>query len=492
MKKITFLLFMITIQVIYSQDITYTGDLTVTTQAEIDALPEKYTHITGRLDIYGADINDLSKFSDLRDIGRRLLIQDCPLITDLTGLSSLEAIGSLDANEELVIRRMEGLTTLNGLQSLTSVGRRVGIRQNPALTTLEGLNNLVSIGENKITIGDDDCDDTDGEDLGNDALTDYCALGSLLSNIGVSALEAGGSCIVNNATFNPTLQDIADGNCTSVYSGDLTVTTQAEIDALPLKYTSITGKLDILGGDGDISDLSKFSELRDIGGRLLIQDCPLLTDLTGLDALEIVGSASTQELAIRRMAGLVSLNGLQSLKEVSRRIGFWSNPALETLDGIDNLEKIRDNTVSASDGLIRVGTGDESGANPSLTDFCALSGIIGIIGATALDDDPLSYINNYTEFNPTFTEIANGNCSASLSVDVFTDSSIQIYPNPASDMFKIKSSISIDSVSIFNMTGKELLKTNALELNISGLSSGIYLVKINSGHQSVTKKLIKH
>lgn len=493
MKRITFLLLMLTIQVMNSQDITFTGNLTVTTQAEIDALPENYTHITGRLDILGndGDISDLSKFSDLIDVGRRLLIQDCPLLTDLTGLSSLEAVGSLDANEELVIRRMEGLTTLNGLQSLTSVGRRVGIRQNPALTTLEGLNNLVSIGENKITIGDDDCDDTDGEDLGNDGLTDYCALESLINNIGISALEAGGSCITNNEAFNPSLQDIADGNCTSVYSGDLTVTTQAEIDALPINYTHITGKLDILGGDGDISDLSKFSNLKDIGGRLLIQDCPLLTNLTGLDALEIIGSASIQELAIRRMDGLVSLDGLQSLKEVSRRIGVWENPVLQTLEGLNNLEIIRDNMVSESDGLIRIGTTSESGANPSLTDFCALTGIINIIGATALDDDPLSYINNYTTFNPTFTEISNGNCSTSFSVDLFTENNIELYPNPAQALLKIKSSINIDSVSIFSISGKELIKSNALVLDISGLSNGIYIVKINSGNKFVSKKIIK-
>lgn len=219
MKKLIILLLATigTFQFTYSQ-ITFTGNITVKTQAEVDALAENYTHITGRLDILGdgGDISDLSKFSDLQDIGRRLLIQDCPLITDLTDFSSLKAVGSLDANEELVIRRMNGLTTLNGLQALTSVGRRVGIRQNAVLTTLEGLNNLVSIGENKINIGDAAC----GGDaaMSNPLLTDFCALQSLVSGVGVATLEAGGSCIDNATAFNPSFTDISNGNCAATLS----------------------------------------------------------------------------------------------------------------------------------------------------------------------------------------------------------------------------------------------------------------------------------
>ena len=61
MKKLYILLLLFAFQLSYSQDITFTGDITVTTQAEIDALAEQYTHITGRLDILGGggDISDL-------------------------------------------------------------------------------------------------------------------------------------------------------------------------------------------------------------------------------------------------------------------------------------------------------------------------------------------------------------------------------------------------------------------------------------------------
>lgn len=489
MKKLYILFFLATFQLTNAQDITFVGDITVSTQAEVDALAEKYTHITGRLNILGGDISDLSKFSDLKDIGRRLLIQDCPSITDLTGFSSLEKVGSLDANEELVIRRMEGLTTLNGLQSLTSVGRRVGIRQNPALTTLDGLNNLVSIGENKINIGDDDCDDTDGEDLGNDALTDYCALASLVNAIGVTALEEGGSCITNNETYNPSFQNIVDGICTSVFTGDLTIATQTEVDALPIKYTHITGRLNILAGD--INDLSKFSNLKDIGRRLLMQDCPLITDLTGFSSLESIGSLdANEELVIRRMEGLTTLNGLQSLTSVGRRVGIRQNTALTTLEGLNNLISIGENKITIGDDDCDDTDGEDLG-NDALTDYCALASLVNAIGVTNLEEGG-SCISNNASFNPTLTDISSGSCSIALSSSTFTEDSFSLYPNPVMDVLNIYSFEKIDLIKIINAQGMELLKTTNTELNISHLPTGLYFVQISAGNKSAIKKMIKN
>ena len=149
----------------------------------------------------------MSKFSKLRRIEGRLIIQRSPLLTDLTGFRSLEFIGATPS-DELVIRQMDGLLTLDGLQALIQVGRRIGIRENPILQTLEGINNIRSIGENKINIGN--CGDAG---RGNPLLTDYCALQGIIKAIGIPALELGGSCIDSYSTFNPSFQDVLDGNC---------------------------------------------------------------------------------------------------------------------------------------------------------------------------------------------------------------------------------------------------------------------------------------
>lgn len=187
------------------------GPTRFNTQSEIDALQDSITHFPGELiigtDADTNDISDLSKFSRVREIRGRLIIQRSPLLTNLRGFNSLESIGT-DENGELVIRQMSGLTTLDGLQSLKEVKRRVGIRENPALTSLIGLNHLETIGENTLTIG---ACDIDG--YGNPLLTDFCALNTIVTAIGIETLVSGSSCIQNETDFNPSFQDILDGNC---------------------------------------------------------------------------------------------------------------------------------------------------------------------------------------------------------------------------------------------------------------------------------------
>lgn len=465
------------------------------TQAEIDALPDGITHITDEL-VIGLtaatnDITNLSKFSKLRDIGGRLLIQFSPQLKDLTGLKAVEVIGSAaPSSQELVIREMGALENLNGLQALRKVGRRIGIRSNPKLLSLYGLDNLQSISQNMITIGG-----TVGQ--GNPLLEDFCALRGIIGKIGTQVLEADPLSYINNETsFNPSFTDISKGKCTSVYTGDLTVATQASIDTLPIQYTRITGKLDIVGANGNINDLSKFSKLRDIGGRLLIQDCPLLKDLTGLSSLKIVGSGSSQELAIRRMAGLTTLNGLQALTTVSRRIGVWANPVLTTLNGLNNLKNIGDNVATGTNGLIRIGNGPSTpGENPMLKDFCALQGIVNIITPAVLDaDKPNSYINgNGGAFAPTFQQFSNGPCAILPSaVEEIAKGSYSIYPNPSSNLLTVKSDEILESIRIMNYLGMEMLKTNETVIDISNLAAGFYFIEIKAGNKQAVDKIVKN
>lgn len=72
-----------------------------------------------------------------------------------------------------------------------------------------------------------------------------------------------------------------------------------------------------------------------------------------------------------------------------------------------------------------------------------------------------------------------------LDVDkISADAKFSIYPNPTSDYIRINSD-NIDSVSIFNISGKLVLKddSKSKEIDISQLSSGTYLIKIGSETQ---------
>jgi len=80
-------------------------------------------------------------------------------------------------------------------------------------------------------------------------------------------------------------------------------------------------------------------------------------------------------------------------------------------------------------------------------------------------------------------------CTASV-----TDPSLLnflIYPNPTKEYLNIDYS-SLESVSVYNILGKELIKDNSNRINVSTLSKGIYFIKISDGINSSTKKFIKN
>lgn len=73
---------------------------------------------------------------------------------------------------------------------------------------------------------------------------------------------------------------------------------------------------------------------------------------------------------------------------------------------------------------------------------------------------------------------------------------LKIYPNPTNDYWNFSHSAAIDSIQLFDITGKELQtsepKTNEFVLSGSNLLSGVYFVKIKSGLDFAVQKIIKN
>jgi len=69
-----------------------------------------------------------------------------------------------------------------------------------------------------------------------------------------------------------------------------------------------------------------------------------------------------------------------------------------------------------------------------------------------------------------------------------------VYPNPATDGFvNISSKFNgAKKVSVFDVLGKEVIRTtmNGERLNISTLNSGVYILKVEQGRTTTTKKLV--
>jgi hypothetical protein len=83
---------------------------------------------------------------------------------------------------------------------------------------------------------------------------------------------------------------------------------------------------------------------------------------------------------------------------------------------------------------------------------------------------------------------------AGLSVNDFDLSDLMIYPNPANgDYVTIQSSvIGEKNIEVYDITGKRLINTilNSDKLDVSSISSGVYLVKVTIQGQTKVSKLI--
>jgi hypothetical protein len=82
-----------------------------------------------------------------------------------------------------------------------------------------------------------------------------------------------------------------------------------------------------------------------------------------------------------------------------------------------------------------------------------------------------------------------------LSIDVFSNSKINIYPNPALDIININVSDGIKyEVTIFDLQGRKMINTTKQSLiDLRSLPQGVFLLKIQdpSSGQKITKKIIK-
>lgn len=160
-------------------------------------------------------------------------------------------------------------------------------------------------------------------------------------------------------------------------------------------------------------------------------------------------------------------------------------------DGIGNKIEIRANGISqyrytlAGEGYLSQNSNYE---------------FFGIADATSIEYIKVTWnttgqvetINN-VQPNQSLT-IVEGN--GILSTSSQNTSDLSIYPNPSdAGIYKINSSISSEiEAKIYTIQGKlvlnQLIEDKTIDL--SSLSSGVYMVKLNSGQQSIVKKLIKN
>lgn len=461
----------LTSSTVFAQDSNvYEGDLKFFTQAELDTF--SYERVTGDLtigsfsDISGTGtslITDLSPLQTLKRVDGTLLIGLNNNISTLKGLENLCRVGGpfliygndqlttlegLDrlhyVGGDLTIEINDHLQSLNGLEKLESVQGNIYIVTNDALTTLSGLDNLRKVGES-LTIVDNNAlinleglgglDSIGSLSLGsNDEISSLSGLNPSVTILGYANFNDNSKlaecCIIlNNVQGEVRLTRNATG-CNSLTevqqacsagpgevdcAGEVTLTTQAEVDAFectsvksltidvsgtlndPIcnlkalcSLQSIAGDLIIsdnektrlstleglqgltsIGGDftldADIPSVEGLDNLKTIGGKLYISSGP--TNLVGLGKLESIGGA----LEVYE-AGLENFQGLNSLKTIGSRLSIYRAP-VKSFKGLDNLVTIQGPIFLSNLGISSAGVV----ADVSFEGLSSLTSVGGII-----------------------------------------------------------------------------------------------------------------
>ena len=86
----------------------------------------------------------------------------------------------------------------------------------------------------------------------------------------------------------------------------------------------------------------------------------------------------------------------------------------------------------------------------------------------------------------------NLNTCLSLSTDNLLNNNITIYPNPVIDLININTSLTILEVEIYDVLGKRLnyIKFNNRKIDVSGVNSGVYILKIKTEIGIILKKIL--
>lgn len=83
----------------------------------------------------------------------------------------------------------------------------------------------------------------------------------------------------------------------------------------------------------------------------------------------------------------------------------------------------------------------------------------------------------------------------SVNKEIVLSNYIKLYPNPVKDVLQIQNinNVNIKKIEVYNLLGKrlQLIKNPINKINISNLSEGVYLLKIDTAKGNIMKRIMK-
>jgi hypothetical protein len=84
---------------------------------------------------------------------------------------------------------------------------------------------------------------------------------------------------------------------------------------------------------------------------------------------------------------------------------------------------------------------------------------------------------------------------ASLNTSIFDNTNFTYYPNPVKNLLNLSVSQAIDSIEVYNLLGQKVItakpNANQIQIDMSNLADGAYLVKVTSNNQEKSFKVLK-
>ena len=350
---------------------------------------------------------------------------------------------------------------------------------------------------------------------------------------------------LKSALFASLLFSLTNYSYSQCPTTGITISTQAQLNSFPTTYagcTIIPDGIDIKIMGTDITDLSPLSQLTEIYGAFELRDCPLLTNLTGLDNIAIVGNDPLDGFILRDLPSLTNVNALNNLHSITGEFTIRTCNVLNTLTGLNSIDSvmgsviIRDNAIlqnlNGLNALVYIGETLELVQNYQLTDISALSNVNTIIGgieggvfieANTILSNLNGLGNNTTVIGSNLDLLINGNLSvcavpsicnylanppigAVITINLnltgcnteveITNQCIfntviendkfktdyTIFPNPTNTHFKINvehtNVIQIEITDMYGKTIEKFYNSGNLVKDISTYPSGIYFIRL--------------
>lgn len=166
---------------------------------------------------------------------------------------------------------------------------------------------------------------------------------------------------------------------------------QEDLDTFDQSILTISGDVKIVGED--IHDLTPLSNVKIIGGDLVLTGNRSLQNFIGLDSLHSIGGS----LSITHNAALQSMDGLGTVTSIGGGITLWQNYALERIDALTNISSsisllnVAENPVLQSlNGLKNIYSVEES---VSIFDNAELQDILGLQNISSIGGELQIHLN---------------------------------------------------------------------------------------------------